>query len=127
LKVYEALTVVLLAIFVSLSVLVSYQFINIESTAVLALFNVLFVSLIFQLKNVLIKKAFLLMLGNLLGVFCNKLFFEFQIAGLNLFQKSFDTIFVLFFPFLNLIWIVPFWSFSLSFLAETKMPLRKQI
>jgi hypothetical protein len=127
LKIYEALTVVLLAIAVSITVLVSYQFINIESTTVLALFNVLFVSLIFQLKNTLIKKSFVLMLGNFLGLFCNKIFYEFQLAGLNLFQKSFDTIFVLFFPFLNLIWIVPFWSFSLSFLTETKMPSRKQV
>jgi hypothetical protein len=127
LKVYEILTIVLLAIVASLSVSVSYQFINIESTAVLALFNVLFVSLIFQLKNTLIKKSFLLIVGNLLGVFCNKLFFEFQITGLNLFQKSFETIYVLFFPFLNLIWIVPFWSLSLSFLNETKIPLRKQV
>ncbi len=118
-KIPEVLTVVLLVGATSLSLLVSYNLINVESTVTLLIFNIFFVSLIFQLKASLIKKSTVLLVGNILGLSCNMLFFKLSYAGQNQFPGTFGAIYVLIFPFLNLIWMVPFWSFSLSFLAKT--------
>lgn len=123
-KIHEVLTTILLIVVVSLSLLISYRLINIESTVTLLFFNIFFVSLIFQLKTILAKKALVLVIGNLLGVFCNLLFFNFHNASLNFFDNNtLKAFYVLFFPFLNLIWIVLFWSFGLSFLTENKNSL----
>ncbi len=119
-KIHEGLTTILTSVVITVFLSASYRLINIESTITLLIFNLLFVSLIFQLKGAIIKKGFILMAGNLLGFFCNLLFFNFSYAGLDLFGKQFNAVYTLMFPFLNLIWIVPFWAFSLSLIVEHK-------
>jgi hypothetical protein len=124
-KVTTALTAILLSIAINLCLLASYRMINIESSITLVIFDLLFVSLIFQLKGSLIKKMLILAVGNAVGFSCNFLFFNFSYAGLNYFhefQNQFNAFYTVIFPFLNMIWIVPFWSFSLSFLIESKEP-----
>jgi hypothetical protein len=120
-KIHEVLLAILLSIAITVCLIASYRLTNIASTITLIIFNALFISLIFQLKGVLIKKFFILAVGNLLGFFCNLVFFNFSYAGLNYFdgfQHEFNAFYTLIFPFLTLLWMVPFWSFSLSFLME---------
>jgi hypothetical protein len=124
-KVHQTLTAILLTIAIALCLTASYRHINLSSTIILLIFNLLFITLIFQLKGALIKKAFILATGNVLGFFCNLLFFNLSYAGLTYFQsfdKEFNAIYTLTFPFLNLLWIVPFWSFSLSLLVDRNPP-----
>jgi hypothetical protein len=117
-KVSEVLIVILLVVATSLSLIAAYKFINLESTVTLIFFNIFYASLVFQLKSALTKKALAVLLGNLVGIACNYFFYNLSYAGLNYFGPAYNAIDVLILPFLNLMWIVPFWSFSLSFLTE---------
>jgi hypothetical protein len=103
---------------IGLCFIVSFQFINIESTVTLILFSFLFVSLIFQLNGTLSRKLCLLTIGNVLGLFWNLVFRYFSLAGALYFGNLFDVFYVIIFPFLNLMWIVPFWSLSLGILPK---------
>ncbi len=107
-----------------LCLMASLQFINVQSTATLLIFNILFFSLISQLNGSLHKKIFVLTIGNIIGFFWNLIFYSFSIAGYDSFGKAFNIFYTLIYPFLNLMWIVPFWSFSLGFLhKQTKSNL----
>lgn len=101
-----------------LSLIASLQFINIQSTAILIIFNILFFTLISQLDGSLPKKIFVLAIGNIIGFFWNLIFYYFSIAGYDSFGKAFNVFYTLIYPVLNLMWIVPFWSFSLGFLPK---------
>jgi len=52
-----------------LCLIVSYRFVNLQSTATLLIFNALFVSLTFQLNGKFNRKLGLLALGNIIGLF----------------------------------------------------------
>lgn len=119
-KVKEVLVVILFAETIVLCLIGSFRFINIESTIALLMFNAFFISIIFQLDGSLTRKICILTLGNFIGFFWNMLFFQFYSAGLQYFGAAFTTFYTLTFPFLNLTWVVPFWSFSLSFLTNPK-------
>jgi hypothetical protein len=121
LKIHKALLTILIAVVVALSLIASYRLMSIESTITLLIFNFLFISLIFQLKGTLAKKTLILATGNLVGFLCNFVFFNFSYAGLNLFGEQFKVVYTFLFPFLNLFWIVPFWSFSLSFFVDSNV------
>ena len=124
-KIHQTLTAILLTIAIALCLTASYKLINLASTITLLIFNLLFITLIFQLKGALTKKGFILVAGNILGFLCNLLFFNLSYAGLTYFQpfdKEFNALYTLLFPFLNLLWIVPFWSFSLSLLIDRNLP-----
>jgi hypothetical protein len=54
---------------IALCLIVSFRFINIEATATLLIFNLLFLSLTFQLDGTLNRKLGMLALGNVIGVF----------------------------------------------------------
>ncbi len=101
-----------------LCLMASLQFINIQSTVMLLIFNILFISLIFQLSGSLHRKIFVLTIGNIIGFFCNLIFYSFYIAGYDSFGNVFNVFYTLIYPVLNLMWIVPFWSFSLGFLPK---------
>jgi hypothetical protein len=65
-------------------------------------------------------KLCLLTLGNLIGLFWNLIFYYFGLAGVLCFGEGFNVFYVMIYPFLNLMWIVPFWSFSLGILPKLK-------
>ncbi len=121
LKAREVLFTILLIVSASLSLLISIKLISLESTVTILFFNLFFIPLIFQLRSATIKKEVVLIIGNLIGVTCNVIFFNLC----NIEQPYYGVIeifYVLFYPFLNLLWIIPFWSFSLSFLTEARTP-----
>ena len=104
-----------------LSLMASYRFISFESTITLAIFNFLFASLIFQLNGTTSRKFGLLAAGNFVGLFWNFVFLYFSFAGTTYFGNVFNAFYVIIYPFLNLMWIVPFWSLSLSALPRMRM------
>src|SRR3989304_5218987 len=98
---------------VALCLLFSFRFISVGSTIMLLVFNFLFVSLIFQLNGTMNRKFVLLALGNIIGLFWNFIFSLFSAAGIAYFGSVFSVFYSVVFPFLNLMWIVSFWSLSL--------------
>lgn len=104
-----------------LSLMASYRFISFESTITLAIFNFLFASLIFQLNGTTSRKLGLLAAGNFVGLFWNFVFLYFSFAGTTYFGNVFNAFYIIIYPFLNLMWIVPFWALSLSALPRMHM------
>jgi len=98
----------------------SFLFINGESTVMLIVFNLLFVSLIFPLNGTQIRKAYLLLIGNVIGLFWNYLFFLFTYLGTYYLGEFFKALYIILNPFVNLFWIVSFWSISLNALSYSK-------
>ena len=99
-----------------------------QSTATLVIFNVLFFSLMYYLDGSLNRKLGLLALGNVLGVCWNFIFNYLDIAGSHSFGGAFNNLCGFFFPFLSSLWIISFWSLSLTILhhensAHRKFPL----
>jgi hypothetical protein len=107
---------------IALCLITSFRFINIESTATLLTFNLLFLSLTFQLNGALNRKLGILALGNIVGLFWNFVLYYFAIAGVTFFGESFNVFYAVFYPFLNFMWIVSFWSLSFTILPKPKSP-----
>ena len=104
-----------------LSIFASTQFIDLKSTAILLIFNFLFVTLTFQLNGSFSRKLGLLALGNMLGFLWNHTFASFAIVGAAFFGETFSTIYTISYPFLNSLWIVTFWSLSLTVLHRPQV------
>jgi hypothetical protein len=104
--------------------LLSFPYIGKESALMLMIFNFLFVSLIFPLKGTLKRKLFMLLAGNIVGLLWNCLFSLFVAAVANYFGNLFDSLYLILNPFANLVWIVSFWSISLTVLAKPKTEKR---
>lgn len=85
---------------------------------ILVSFNILFLSIFFQLEENLTKKIAILSAGNLLGTSFNFLFTTFSTIATRQIGTSVETLFSLAYPILTLLWIVPFWSLSLSSLPK---------
>jgi len=105
---------------IALCLIASFRFINIESTATLLIFNLLFLSLTFQLNGTLNRKLGMLALGNVIGLFWNSVLHFFAVAGVTFFGEAFNVFYVVLYPLLNFMWIVSFWSLSLAFLPNSK-------
>jgi hypothetical protein len=103
-----------------LCLIISFRFISIESTVTLLIFNLLFFSLTFQLNGALNRKLGILALGNIIGLFWNSVLYFFAIAGVMFFGEAFNVFYAVFYPLLNFMWIVSFWSLSLAFLPNPK-------
>lgn len=88
----------------------------------LLVFNLLFASLTFPLplEGTLTRKISLLFIGNVIGLFWNYLFYLFAFSGVNLFGDFFTGLCLILSPFANLMWIVSFWSLSLTVLADSE-------
>jgi hypothetical protein len=99
---------------------VSFRIINLQSIVSLVIFNVLFVSLPFQLNGSLNRKLCLLALGNMTGLCWNYIFNLFAIVATDVFGKIILDMYTVFFPFLSSIWIVSFWALSLTFLHRNR-------
>ncbi len=96
----------------------SWLLINVETTIMLLIFIFLFVSLTFQLNGTFALKTALLALGNLLGLLCNFVFVSLGIVGNAFFGQFFDVLYAIGFPIGNTLWIIVFWSISLTALPK---------
>jgi hypothetical protein len=87
------------------------------SLVMLTIFNLLFASILFQFNGSLPLKFGILAVGNFFGLFWNYFFGSFflYIGGQTVVHH---VSYVLFFPFLNIIWFVTFWSLSLTILSN---------
>ena len=103
---------------VALCTISAYVFVNAESLLTLLIFDFLFLTLTFYLHGSLPQKLGLLAIGNVVGLLCNLLFYAVQVVGLSYFGVDFNILYKIAYPLLNLLWIVSFWSFSLSALPK---------
>jgi hypothetical protein len=87
---------------------------QIQSTATLVIFNVIFVSFFMHLNGTLNLKLSLLAVGNFTGLCWNFIFKSFDAAGSSIYGEPFTRLCMIFFPFLSSLWIVSFWSLSLT-------------
>jgi len=90
--------------------LLSSPYTSNPSSLMLILFNFLFVALTFPLNGKLTRKLCMLLIGNMVGLLWNYLFSLFADVGVNFLGNFFDALYVVLNPFLNLLWIVSFWS-----------------
>jgi len=116
----KALCALLCVCEVPVCLIVSYRVIGLQSTISLLTFNVLFVSLPFQLKGSLNRKMGLLALGNVVGLVWNFIFNSLLITATDFFGTLSLNIYAVFFPFLSFFWIISFWSLSLTVLRQKK-------
>ncbi len=91
---------------------------NLQPTLTMIIFNVFFLSLFSLLNGSPATKAGMLAAGNVVGVLWNFFFQYLSAAGDTYFGFTFNAFFIIIYPVLNLMWIVPFWSLSLSFLPK---------
>lgn len=103
-----------------LCLLISFRFVNPESTGILLIFNLLFITLTIYLRGSLNRKLGVLTLGNIIGVLWNAIFQALAIAGTGSFGQIFSSLYLVLFPFLNSLWLVSFWSLSLTILQNPK-------
>ena len=62
----------------------------------------------------------MLLIGNIIGLFWNYLFSLFAYTVAYYLGESFNILYIILSPLVNLIWIVSFWSISLTVLANSK-------
>jgi hypothetical protein len=93
---------------------------RIESTVTLLIFNFIFISLFFQFNAALNLKLALLAVGNFTGLCWNFIFNSFVIAGTALYGGTFNRFCLIFFPFLGSLWIISFWSLSLTLVHRNR-------
>jgi len=87
----------------------------------IAVFNFLFIFLIFPLEGPLLRKTFLLLSGNIVGLAWYLVKSSFGAASAYyLGVGAFKVLYVVMGPIIDLIWIVSVWSLGLSFLASTQ-------
>ena len=86
----------------------------------MAVFNFLFIFLIFPLEGPLLRKVFLLLSGNIVGLAWYLVQSSLGAASAYyLGVGALKVIYVVIGPVIDLIWIVSVWSLGLSFLAST--------
>jgi len=101
-------------------IILSFYLVNSEAALILMIFDFLFVSLVFPLDGSFAKKIMLLLIGNVIGLLWNSVFSSFSYVAACYFGEFLNVLFVILNPLLNLIWVVSFWSISLSVLASSK-------
>lgn len=95
-------------------------YIHEDAAFMLTIFNIFFVSLIFPLEGALVGKVLLLLIGNAVGWLWNFAASTLESIILGFFGAQLNVLFTIANPFVNLIWIVPFWSVSLTLLARSR-------
>lgn len=94
---------------------------SLEAAAILFIFNFLFLSFLFGLNGTLRRKLGLIALGNLMGIMWNYFLAMITDFGVSYLGDIFIICFRIFFPLLNSIWLVSFWSLSLSSLPRPRL------
>jgi hypothetical protein len=117
-EVSRAISIIFFLEIVTLCLIASWLLINFETTILLLIFNFMFVSLTFQLNGTLTQKLGLLAIGNALGLFCNFTFVSLGIVGNEFIGQGFNVLYAIFYPIGNTLWIVAFWSLSLTALPK---------
>jgi len=97
------------------------------SVIILLLFNGFFILILSQLYGNISIKASILIVGNLLGTALNILFYAFAQDIHTLFGLSTSVVLTVTYPILNFVWIVPFWSLSLSLFSNPRVPEKVQL
>jgi hypothetical protein len=126
-NIINGLLAILCGVVMFVCIAVSYRWLlGYESVALTLLLNFFFITIFSQLNGVLSTKILMLITGNILGVALNLLFYAFadnihMVTGL---QTS--AVLTVIFPILNLIWIIPFWSLSLSLLSNRTLTEKVQ-
>ncbi len=92
--------------------------INVETGVMLLIFDFLFISLTFQLNGTSIRKMGLLATGNAIGLFCNFAFVSISSAGSEYLGQGFRIFYNMLYPVINTLWIITFWSLSLTALPK---------
>jgi len=103
---------------ITLCLILSFTLINIAATITLSIFNLFFLSLIIHLNGTLNKKIGILAVGNITGLLWNFVLHYFAIAGNTFFGNPFNLAYKVSYPFLNFMWVVAFWSLSLTVLSK---------
>lgn len=93
----------------------------------LVTFNLLFVFLLFPLDGSLFQKFILLISGNFVGIlwYILQIFFEQTFFFTDL--KFFRILVLLVKPLTDFMWLVVFWSFSLSIFSSKKLKVQRRI
>jgi len=87
----------------------------------IAIFNFLFIFLIFPLEGSLLRKVFLLFSGNLVGLAWYLIQSSFVAASAPYLEADASKVlYVIVYPVIDLVWIVSVWSLSLSVLASSR-------
>ncbi len=126
-KVISRLAVALFAVVIVLCLLLCYRYADTQSAITLVVFNLFFLSLFYLLRGSMVLKALMLAAGNLLGLLWNLTFYYFSSGAIATFGASSVALFSLLYPILNLMWVVPFWSLSLSFLPKLPTPEKMEV
>jgi hypothetical protein len=103
-----------------LCLILSLSFISISATVTLLIFNLFFLSLIIHLNGTLNSKLGILALGNITGLLWNLVLYYFATAGASFFGEPFNRLYAVSYPFLNFMWVVSFWSLSLTVFPKPK-------
>jgi hypothetical protein len=98
---------------------------QIQSTVTLVIFDLIFSLLFFYLNGSLNLKLSLLAVGNFTGLCWNFIFNNLNIAGTAIYGETFNRVCLVFFPFLSSLWIVSFWSLSLTLVHHDKRIIRE--
>jgi hypothetical protein len=114
------LITILFAEAIVLCLIAAFRLINLETTVTLLIFNMLFTTVIFQLRGSVNRKLGLLLMGNIIGLLWSYIFCSLSAAGTWVFGEGFNVVYAIFYPFLNFMWVVSFWSLSLALLAPSK-------
>jgi hypothetical protein len=105
---------------VAFYVFLFFILINKETVFTLIMFNFLFISLTFPLNGTLQRKIGMLLIGNIICIFWTHIFSLFTATVCSHFGGIYNALSIILSPFLNLIWIVSFWSISLTVLTTPK-------
>lgn len=95
-------------------------YIHTDAAFMLSIFDAFFVSLIFPLEGALVGKVLLLLVGNTVGWLWNFAASTLEGIVVDSFGTRLNLVFTMANPFVNLIWIVPFWSVSLTLLVRSR-------
>jgi len=101
--------------------LLFFNYMNLGTAFTLIAFNFLFAPLTFTLNGSLRMKIFLLFAGNVVGLLWNGLFSSFVSAVAVGRVELLSVLYLVVSPFMNLVWIVTFYSVSLTILARPEI------
>lgn len=83
-------------------------------------FNFLFVFLLFPLHGAINRKIMLLLVGNVVGVVWHFFIIFFENVLITFTATYLQIVFLVFSPLANFMWVISFWSISLSIIAKNK-------
>jgi hypothetical protein len=118
---FTVLTVLLLAIYHNLLPL------NLEVAQNLFTFNILFLLILMPLKGSLARKIAILLVGNVLSFLWSTLFCLLVCVTVGQMGGMLHLLYALLSPMLNVLWVVAFWSTSLTFLTGKENGKRREV